>query len=81
MLAKLKLELLKRGHSQDWLARQLGKSATWISRRVRGRVRVRAKERRQIADALRLPPSTIFPSVRRPHERSSFRNFSSKGAS
>jgi transcriptional regulator with XRE-family HTH domain len=60
MLAELKIELLKLGHSQDWLARRLGKSATWVSRRMRGRIRLRASERRQIAEILQLPPSKVF---------------------
>jgi transcriptional regulator with XRE-family HTH domain len=64
MLVRLKIALLKSGRTQIWLAEHTGISPTRLSRLIRGRTRLRGSERENIATALDLPPTSLFPSFR-----------------
>jgi transcriptional regulator with XRE-family HTH domain len=61
MLAQLKIALLQRGVNQGELARAIGRTPAHVSRLIRGRVRLRARDRRRIASFLGIAESKLFP--------------------
>jgi transcriptional regulator with XRE-family HTH domain len=65
MLFPLKIEILRRGISQAKLAQAIGRTPAHVSRLIRGRVRVRARDRRRIANFLGVSEVRLFPSRKR----------------
>jgi transcriptional regulator with XRE-family HTH domain len=65
MLLPLKIEILRRGISQAKLAQAIGRTPAHVSRLIRGRVRVRARDRRLIASFLGVSQARLFPSPTR----------------
>lgn len=61
MLIHLKIALLQRELKQGDLARAIGRTPAHVSRLIRGRVRLRARDRRRIAGFLGIAESKLFP--------------------
>jgi transcriptional regulator with XRE-family HTH domain len=66
MLVRLKIVILRRGISQAKLAQAIGRTPAHVSRLIRGRVRVRARDRRRISGFLGVSETQLFPSRKRP---------------
>ena len=64
MLVQLKIALLQRELKQGELARAIGRTPAHVSRLIRGRVRLRARDRRRIASFLGVSETQLFPSTR-----------------
>ena len=62
MLLDLKIEILRRGISQAKLAQAIGRNPAHVSRMIRGRIRLRARDRRRIASFLAVSEAKLFPS-------------------
>jgi transcriptional regulator with XRE-family HTH domain len=61
MLVRLKIVILRRGISQAKLAQSIGRTPAHVSRLIRGRVRLRARDRRRIAHFLGIAETKLFP--------------------
>ena len=63
---KLKIELLNRGITQAKLACGIGRSPAHVCRIIRGFARLRARDRKRIAEFLGRPETELFHLHRRP---------------
>ncbi len=69
MLVQLKIALLQRELKQGELARAIGRTPAHVSRLIRGRVRLRARDRRRIAQFLSIAEERLFPGRKRSDRR------------
>jgi len=60
--AEVRAELGRQGHDNTWLARQLGVSDMWVSRRLRSITEFTADDLVRVAETLRVEPSQFLPS-------------------
>ncbi len=65
MLVQLKIVLLRRKISQIELARGIDRTASHVSRLMRGHVKARARDRRRIANFLGVSEKQLFPGRKR----------------
>ena len=63
MLVQLKVALLQREIKQGELARAINRTPAHVSRLIRGRVRLRARDRRRIASFLGVAEVKLFPCM------------------
>lgn len=64
VVASLRAELARKGHSQTWLADQLGESKHWVSRRFAGQTDLGLDDLLRITDALDVPVASVLPLER-----------------
>lgn len=65
MLLRIKFELIRKGPSQQELARAVGVHSSRLSKILHGRVRPRPRERVRIAREPRVPTWRLFPKLGR----------------
>lgn len=61
--AEVRAELGRQGHTNAWLAEQLGVSEMWVSRRLRGLTRFTEDDLKRIGNALAIPPADLLRPV------------------
>ncbi len=64
VVAGLRAELARHGHSQTWLAAEVGESKHWVSRRLAGTTDLNVEDVLRICRALDIPLSRVMPDTR-----------------